>query len=330
MDEVTSQNREMIELNKSLALEKLKNELCEDYLKCSEFDKLKIQAEQIAKLREELDIVNAKYQFLLEDNDALRRRIFGSKSERSRSDDSDMYLLKCGGIDVQEDKGSDNDNKVDDNQNSDEHDDKHSDDDKKKKRKKNRGRGNMCQRKNNVILGKHLKRNRIDLSTGNPPTCVCGTTMVKVGETVTEKLEFIPGHFEINEYHSDKYACHNCEPPDGYEGPSTLEDLQDSQGSQDLADPQTNNPTCQGVTKDQCEPTQTNSSPCPQHSVNSFNPFCPYCWPSGNVDEQMGPSYPQEPQNQAADPPKANSSSYQAEPTVDEPLQDSQGSQDLV
>ena len=64
--------------------------------------------------------------------------------------------------------------------------------------------------------------------------------------------------------------------------------------------------------------------------MNPFNPFCPYCWPSGNVDEPMGPSYPQEPQNPAADPPKANSSSYQAEPTVDEPLQDSQGSQDLV
>jgi len=42
-------------------------------------------------------------------------------------------------------------------------------------------------------------------------TCMqCGREKKPIGEDVTRRLEFVPGHFEEHIYHLEKYACGNC------------------------------------------------------------------------------------------------------------------------
>jgi transposase len=38
----------------------------------------------------------------------------------------------------------------------------------------------------------------------------CGTTKRRIGEDVTRRLEYVPGHFVEHEYRRDKWACGNC------------------------------------------------------------------------------------------------------------------------
>jgi transposase len=38
----------------------------------------------------------------------------------------------------------------------------------------------------------------------------CGTAKKSIGEDVTRKLEYVPGHFVDHEYHLEKYACEKC------------------------------------------------------------------------------------------------------------------------
>jgi len=40
--------------------------------------------------------------------------------------------------------------------------------------------------------------------------CACGREKNKIGEDVTRKLEYVPGHFVEEEFHRDKYACGFC------------------------------------------------------------------------------------------------------------------------
>jgi transposase len=38
----------------------------------------------------------------------------------------------------------------------------------------------------------------------------CGRAMRRIGEDLTRRLEYVPGHFVEHEYHRDKYACGRC------------------------------------------------------------------------------------------------------------------------
>ena len=41
-------------------------------------------------------------------------------------------------------------------------------------------------------------------------TCECGREKKRIGEDLTRRLEFVPGHFVEHEYHLEKYACGYC------------------------------------------------------------------------------------------------------------------------
>lgn len=41
--------------------------------------------------------------------------------------------------------------------------------------------------------------------------CHCGCSLTKIGEELSEQLEFIPAHFEVIEHARFKYACKKCE-----------------------------------------------------------------------------------------------------------------------
>ena len=42
-------------------------------------------------------------------------------------------------------------------------------------------------------------------------TCACGTIMEKIGEEVSEKMEFVPAHIRVLRFIRSKYACPKCE-----------------------------------------------------------------------------------------------------------------------
>ena len=56
----------------------------------------------------------------------------------------------------------------------------------------------------------HIPRNNIELL---PPKdhCTCGGALRRIGEDVTEELEYVPGRFVVNRIARPRYACKRCE-----------------------------------------------------------------------------------------------------------------------
>ncbi len=56
----------------------------------------------------------------------------------------------------------------------------------------------------------HVPRNNIELL---PPKdhCTCGGALRRIGEDVTEELEYVPGRFVVNKIARPRYACKRCE-----------------------------------------------------------------------------------------------------------------------
>jgi transposase len=45
----------------------------------------------------------------------------------------------------------------------------------------------------------------------NEKTCTCGCKLTKIGEEISEKLEFVPQSISVKQFHRLKYACRSCE-----------------------------------------------------------------------------------------------------------------------
>jgi transposase len=63
-------------------------------------------------------------------------------------------------------------------------------------------------------LPEHLPRQEIVHQPAENGACACpacGGKMAKLGEDVTEVLDYVPGHFEVIRHVRPKYACHACD-----------------------------------------------------------------------------------------------------------------------
>jgi transposase len=63
-------------------------------------------------------------------------------------------------------------------------------------------------------LPEHLKRQEIVHQPANDGACTCpdcGRGMAKLGEDITEVLDYVPGHFQVVRHVRPKYACTACD-----------------------------------------------------------------------------------------------------------------------
>ena len=57
----------------------------------------------------------------------------------------------------------------------------------------------------------HILRQEIELATGGDDCSHCGGTLRRLGEDVTEELEYVPGRFIVNWIVRPRFACSGCE-----------------------------------------------------------------------------------------------------------------------
>lgn len=57
----------------------------------------------------------------------------------------------------------------------------------------------------------HIPRREIELTVGDKPCAGCGGTLRRLGEDVTEELEYVPGRFVVNRIVRPRFACSGCE-----------------------------------------------------------------------------------------------------------------------
>jgi len=57
----------------------------------------------------------------------------------------------------------------------------------------------------------HIPRQEIELTTGDEDCSHCGGTLRRLGEDVTEELEYVPGRFIVNRIVRPRMACSGCE-----------------------------------------------------------------------------------------------------------------------
>ena len=57
----------------------------------------------------------------------------------------------------------------------------------------------------------HIPRNHIELTTGDDACSNCGGNLRRLGEDVTEELEYVPGRFVVNRITRPRFACSGCE-----------------------------------------------------------------------------------------------------------------------
>lgn len=57
----------------------------------------------------------------------------------------------------------------------------------------------------------HIPRQEIELTTGDEDCARCGGTLRRLGEDVTEELEYVPGRFIVNRIVRPRMACSSCE-----------------------------------------------------------------------------------------------------------------------
>ena len=57
----------------------------------------------------------------------------------------------------------------------------------------------------------HIPRQEIELTTGDDDCAHCGGALRRLGEDVTEELEYVPGRFIVNRIVRPRLACSGCE-----------------------------------------------------------------------------------------------------------------------
>ena len=57
----------------------------------------------------------------------------------------------------------------------------------------------------------HVPRNHIELISGDDACAKCGGNLRRLGEDVTEELEYVPGRFVVNRITRPRFACSGCE-----------------------------------------------------------------------------------------------------------------------
>jgi len=57
----------------------------------------------------------------------------------------------------------------------------------------------------------HIPRMEVDLTTGDDDCAHCGGGLRRLGEDVTEELEYVPGRFIVNRIVRPRFACSGCE-----------------------------------------------------------------------------------------------------------------------
>ena len=79
-------------------------------------------------------------------------------------------------------------------------------------------RGYACQALRNVStlprrrpIPDHIPRQHIELTTGDDACADCGGKLRRLGEDVTEELEYVPGRFIVNRITRPRFACSGCD-----------------------------------------------------------------------------------------------------------------------
>ena len=57
----------------------------------------------------------------------------------------------------------------------------------------------------------HIPRQHIELTTGDDACAECGGKLRRLGEDVTEELEYVPGRFIVNRITRPRFACSGCD-----------------------------------------------------------------------------------------------------------------------
>jgi transposase len=57
----------------------------------------------------------------------------------------------------------------------------------------------------------HIPRMEVELTTGDDDCAQCGGRLRRLGEDVTEELEYVPGRFIVNRIVRPRFACSGCE-----------------------------------------------------------------------------------------------------------------------
>lgn len=57
----------------------------------------------------------------------------------------------------------------------------------------------------------HIPRMEVELTTGDDDCTYCGGALRRLGEDVTEELEYVPGRFIVNRIVRPRFACSGCE-----------------------------------------------------------------------------------------------------------------------
>jgi len=57
----------------------------------------------------------------------------------------------------------------------------------------------------------HIPRQEIELAIGGDDCAQCGGALRRLGEDVTEELEYVPGRFIVNRIVRPRFACSGCE-----------------------------------------------------------------------------------------------------------------------
>ena len=57
----------------------------------------------------------------------------------------------------------------------------------------------------------HIPRMEVELTTGDDDCAECGGALRRLGEDMTEELEYVPGRFIVNRIVRPRFACSGCE-----------------------------------------------------------------------------------------------------------------------
>ena len=170
-----------------------------------------------AAISTSLESAEEKLLLINEEVERLRRKFFCPKSEKSKRDhESDFSLLEAGGIDIGQIQEEPEEVDDPEEKQEPEKEGKGDSDPPKKKRPRHKNR-----RHNNVILSDDLPVEDVYEDDNSEKICECGANLDKCGEIITEKFEYVPGHFKKVRHHRPVFKCRNCEPAEN-EGPSTF------------------------------------------------------------------------------------------------------------
>ena len=134
------------------------------------------------KLKDLVIQYDKESKFYKQEFELLRRRIFNRKSEALKND-KQAYLFDEAEVLAEKEK---NDSVV-----------------VKSHRRRKRGRKPISDK---------LPRKEIIIDIAEEEkTCACGHELVKIGEEVSERQEYIPARVYVEKTIRPKYACHNCE-----------------------------------------------------------------------------------------------------------------------